>query len=424
MFNAYQQAADWLQTELPFFQKSGAAAYHPGLETTKAMLRSLGDPHQRLRFIHIGGTNGKGSSAHMLASILMKAGYRTGLYTSPHLKRITERCRIDGREMEEEDFVGFVNRMVPDLDRFKPTFFEFTTVMALDHFARKAVDVVVLEVGLGGRLDATNVIQPEVVLITNIGHDHLDIIGPDIADVAREKAGIIKPGIPVVIGEKDPRTGDIFRNRAEQAGAPIHWASDEFRIRETDGAWRLTSTSVDLRIDPDLKGLYQKKNICGVAMVVEILRRKGFDISAHHLIDGIGDTARTTGLRGRWQVIADRPMIVCDTAHNPEGLQQVATQAVETGKKLHWVLGMVADKDVAAALMTLPTSAEYYFCRASSPRSMDSRMLAQEAAKAGLTGETFETLTEALGAAKRNAGPDDLILISGSTYLVAEVDGI
>lgn len=424
MITHFAEASAFLQERLPFFQKLGASAYNPGLDKTSALLGALGNPHLEFRSVHIGGTNGKGSSAHMTAAILQSAGYKTGLFTSPHLKSVTERFRINGVPMPEDVFTAWVNRLIPMLDEIEPTYFEATVAIAFGYFRDMKVDVVVVEVGLGGRLDATNIIHPMACLITNIGHDHLDILGPGLDRVAVEKAGIIKPGVPVIIGERQPELATVFLRAADVLQAPIRFAEDLVDITTNDSADGYIARIKDriFKVSPDLKGEYQSRNIRSVIGLTEALKLAGLSISDEAIQEGIAHTMSLTGLKGRWQQLASNPMVVCDTAHNPEGIAWVAAQAAAATKgKLRWVIGLVADKDPGHLISLLPKNARYYFCQAQSPRALSAVELASLAASAGLEGEVTESVNQAVQMARSESAPEDLVLICGSNYIVAEL---
>lgn len=426
-FVSYQQAVEYLYSSLPFFQNQGASAYKPDLGNITVLLEALGYPHDGLKYIHVGGTNGKGSSSHILAAILQCSGYKTGLFTSPHLKSFTERIKINGSQISQNQVLQFVNEVFDTIEKIRPSFFEVTAAMAFNHFRKEAVDVAVIEVGLGGRLDATNVITPLVSLITNIGHDHMELLGPTLQDVAFEKAGIIKSGVPVVISERQPEIDVVFEKRANALNSRIVFASDHLTVSgdSVDKGWELRDEEDFLRINPELKGGYQKKNICGVIEVVKILRNKGFDISLDAVQRGISTSATLTGLKGRWQLLRLSPRVICDTGHNPEGISEVISQLKsEQYKTLRWIFGVVGDKPAEPVLSLLPKNAVYYFCAANNPRAMDVKILSKQAQLSGLAGKITSGVNDALALALEDADPNDLILIGGSTYVVAEVEGI
>ena len=423
----YADVLKYLYEALPMYQRVGAAAYKADLDNTIALCAALGNPERNFRSIHIAGTNGKGSTSHMLAAILQSAGYRTGLYTSPHLKEFTERIRIDGREVDRGFVVDFVDRLRPQLERIRPSFFEMTVAMAFDYFSKQQVDVAVIEVGLGGRLDSTNVITPELSVITNISWDHMALLGNTLPKIAAEKAGIIKPGVPVVVSERQEEVEEIFIGRAGKLGCDLVFASDiiqldhpshGYDVYQGGGVWLEA-------LVPDLHGAYQEKNLRGVLASVLILQELGYEISDGAIRNGLSNTTGLTGLKGRWQVIRQRPFTVCDTGHNEAGLRSVMDQLLRIPhRNLHLVIGVVNDKDISTMLNLLPRNGVYYFCQASIPRAMDARALAREAEKAGLKGTIVRDVNAALAKATAAAAPDDVIFVGGSTFVVGEVEGL
>lgn len=425
MFTDYQQALTYLYQNLPIFQRVGSAAYKADLGNTLALCETLGNPQRKFNSIHVAGTNGKGSTSHMLASVLQSAGYKTGLYTSPHLKKFTERIKINGTEVSEKFVVDFVNRIKPHIESIQPSFFEITVAMAFDYFALQRVDVAVIEAGLGGRLDSTNVITPVLSVITNISFDHKDILGDTLEKIAFEKAGIIKTTIPVVISQRQSEVENVFITKAKQQHAPLMFASDEFAITKSNTLLEVSKNgSVYLSaLLLSLKGNYQAKNLAGVLKAVEILRDRGFSIATEQLRTGLEKTVAQTGLKGRWQQLGTNPLIICDTGHNAEGVQEVVTQiSQQKFKNLFIVWGMVKDKEPDQVLSLLPQQAHYYFCQASIPRAMDAGLLKQAAGRFGLAGEVIPDVNEALSSAKSRAGSDDFIFIGGSTFVVAEIN--
>jgi len=425
----YQETLQYLYAELPMFQRVGASAYKKDLHNTIQLCQALGNPQQRFKSVHVGGTNGKGSSSHFLAAILRSQGYKTGLYTSPHLKSFTERIRIDGKEVGQDFVVAFVEKVKPLIETLKPSFFEITVAMAFDFFAEQKVDVAVIEVGLGGRLDSTNIIQPLVSLITNIGYDHKDILGETLEEIAREKAGIIKPGSPVVISEKQPEISQVFVAKANEMKSPIIFAEDQFRIE-----WKKEKQSFAVQqqrnilfplLKSELRGGYQRKNLAGVLATIDVLRELGYRIDKHAVSTGIENAVTMTGLKGRWQKLNDQPLTYCDVAHNVEGMKEVLAMIEELKfNQLHFVLGMVRDKDIRSMLSILPKSAIYYFCKADIPRGLDVQQLALMAADYELKGETCISVADAIRLARKSAHPDDMIFIGGSTFVVAEVEDL
>lgn len=423
----YTDALRYLYEALPMYQRIGAAAYKANLDNTLALCEALGNPERKFKSIHIAGTNGKGSTSHMLAAVLQSAGYRTGLYTSPHLKEFTERIRIDGREVEREFVVEFVDRMKPMLDRIRPSFFEMTVAMAFDYFVRQQVDVAVIEVGLGGRLDSTNVIVPDLSVITNISWDHMALLGNTLPKIATEKAGIIKPGVPVVVSEKQEAVEEIFIGRAGQLGCDLVFGSDIIQLdHQSNGYDVYQGGGVWLEgLVPDLKGRYQEKNLPGVLAAVLALTELGYEISNEAIKEGIARTTELTGLKGRWQVLREKPMTLCDTGHNEAGILAVLDQLRSLPhRRLHFVIGMVNDKDISKILNLLPREAVYYFCQAHIPRAMDADLLAREAAEAGLKGTVVRDVNDALAKATAEAAPDDIVFVGGSTFVVGELDDL
>lgn len=421
----YRETLDWLYTQLPMFQREGQAAYKANLDNTIRLDLHFGHPHRRFRTIHVAGTNGKGSVSHMLASILQEAGYRTGLYTSPHLKDFRERIKIDGEMIGEQYVTDFIGGNKELFDKLRPSFFEMTAAMAFKYFADCKVDIAVIETGLGGRLDSTNIITPLVSVITNVSLDHTNLLGNTVEKIAAEKAGIIKPGIPVVAGIRDKGYDYVLEQKAASTESPVEFAGDNWQTaRDEEGFYNLRHKS-GLRFDrleSELKGIYQRKNIPTVMETVLALRKRGLEISDLQIRRGIARTVRNTGLYGRWQTLAEHPLTVCDTGHNMDGIREVALQLSGCRyRRLHMVIGMTGDKDVEGMLRLLPQQAAYYFCKASIPRAMNEVVLAEKAEAAGLHGEIHPTVAEALKAARANAGDDDMIFIGGSTFVVAEV---
>ncbi len=419
----YPATLQYLYDNLPVFHRIGAVAYKPDLGNTLALCKTLGDPQYKFKSIHIAGTNGKGSSSHMIAAILQSAGYRTGLYTSPHLKEFTERIRINGAEVEQSFVVDFVRRIQPSIEIIRPSFFEITVAMAYDYFAQQEVDIAVIEVGLGGRLDSTNIITPLVSLITNISYDHKDLLGDTLPKIAFEKAGIIKRTIPVVISEHQSEVIDVFKNKAREEHAPLQVASERFTF---DGSDVFDNDVIRFaNLNPQLKGKYQRKNIPGVILAIEKLNEQGFLITDDHIKNGIEQVTSLTGLKGRWQKLGENPLMICDTGHNEAGIKEVVEQIKSVSfKKLYMVIGMVKDKDISGVLSLLPKEAYYLFCQAKLPRAMDANELFGKAKSVGLTGSVEPDVNRALHIAMEMAGRDDMIFIGGSTFVVAEIDGL
>jgi len=388
------------------YQRVGKAAYKANLNNTLKLAQYLDNPELAFKSVHVAGTNGKGSSSHMLASILQEAGYKVGLYTSPHLIDFRERIRINGVMISKRTVSAFITKHKTFFETNQLSFFEMTVGLAFDYFRKEKVDIAIIEVGLGGRLDSTNIILPEVSVITNIGLDHTQFLGNSLAEIASEKAGIIKPDIPVVIGETTQETKRVFENISEEKNAPIRFAEDE----------------TTAQYKSDLKGGYQALNQRTVLIALEELKMKGWKISESHIENGLTQVVKNTGLMGRWQILQDAPKIICDTAHNKEGLQLVIPQLIkEPFEKFHVVLGMVSDKNLDDVLPLFPKNARYYFCKPNVPRAMKAGLLKTEATKYGLNGEVFESVSSAFRIAKMQASKQDLIYVGGSTFVIAEV---
>ena len=412
------------------FSRIGTAAYKKDLTNIRLLCEILGNPQNRFRTIHVGGTNGKGSVSHMLAAILQTAGYKTGLYTSPHLHDFRERIRINGEMVPEQYIIDFTEQISPHFNSIEPSFFEISVAMAFDFFALQKVDVAVIEVGLGGRLDSTNIINPEVSVITNIGRDHMNILGNTLEEIAREKAGIIKKNIPVVIGETNSITAPIFQAKAAEENAPIVFA-DQLRFANNfnQEPHVLHLEIADhhhtdhLRLDLDLNGIYQIKNCITTLEAVHQLQLKGWTISYEQTKKAFSQVKHLTGLKGRWDVIRLSPMVVLDVGHNEDGIRQILNQlSITDFKKLHIILGMVKDKDISGVLTLLPKTAEYYFTKADIPRALPEDILASLAESEGIKGKCFPDVNKALDMALSHADREDMILVCGSVFLVGEVD--
>lgn len=426
----YVQTIEYLLTRLPLFSRIGAAAYKADLTNIRSLSSLLGNPERKFKSIHIAGTNGKGSTSHMLAAILQKAGYKTGLYTSPHLHDFRERIRINGQMIPENQVTQFVERIQPYVDRIEPSFFEITVAMAFDWFATDSADIAVIETGLGGRLDSTNIIIPEISVITNISYDHMDLLGDSLQKIAFEKAGIIKPGIPVVIGEDQEETREVFLKTAEENGSPLHFASRN----RFPGEWRTEGHFLKVQLTEthnnnkknfllDLTGQYQLKNITTVAEVVSVLNQMGYVIPDWAMQQGLKHVKTLTGLHGRWDILHENPLVITDVAHNEEGIRAIVKQIENTShEELHIIIGMVKDKSIEHILRHLPSIASYYFTRAQIPRALPETELKTRAAALGLKGKSFPDVKQALATAILNAGSKDLILICGSVFLVGEVN--
>ena len=405
-FKTYDDAVQWLFLQLPQYQRQGAAAYKPGLARTERLMAYLNNPERRFKSIHVAGTNGKGSTAHMLASVLQAAGFRVGLYTSPHLKDFRERIRINGVSIAESDVLEFVQDHAAVFKEMGLSFFEMTVGLAFDYFDRSKVDVAIIETGMGGRLDSTNVILPILSVITNIGLDHIQFLGDTHQAIAREKAGIIKHKTPVVIGQYTDQTLEVFQSISNKLNAQLIKAQDQ--VYET--------------YECDLKGAYQQLNQKTVLTALAVLKTQGFYISAQHIALGFSQVQKSTGLMGRWQTIGQRPLIICDTAHNADGLTVTMRQLDDlNAPQRHLVLGFVADKALADIFELLPKAGIYYFCAAHNPRAIEASKLEDLGSRMGLTSQTFNSVNEALSAAKSKASDQDVIYVGGSTFVVAEV---
>ncbi len=425
----YTEVIDYLYNRLPMFTRDGASAYKENLDRTIALCDAIGNPQNSYKTIHIAGTNGKGSSSHMLAAILASAGYKTGLYTSPHLVDFRERIRVNGEWIDARFVVDYVNCQKGLIEEIQPSFFEVTVALAFDYFAREQVDVAVIEVGLGGRLDSTNIIWPEVSLITNIGMDHMNILGNTLEEIALEKAGIIKSGVPVIISEKNEITAPVFAATAEKRHAPIVFADQKYSLTVQEK----TASRQVLEICEkgecrefmlDLTGSYQQKNILGVLTVVDELRKKDFNITNDILQYALANVQELTGLQGRWQTLSADPLIICDTGHNEDGIKEVIRNLEQVSyTQLHIVIGAMKDKDLDHMLSYLPKGAMYYFCAPDMPRAMEAEELEMRAATYGLHGYICGEVTHALHKAKSNYKTGDLIFVGGSNFVVAEVLG-
>jgi len=425
----YKETIEFLYIQLPVYHRIGKAAYKPDLNNALTLDKYFNHPHKKFRTIHIAGTNGKGSVSHMLASILQEAGYKTGLYTSPHLKDFRERIMINGKMIPEVEVVSFVEKNRDILISMNASFFEMSVAMAFEYFAKADVEIAVIEVGLGGRLDSTNIIDPLFSIITNIGHDHMDLLGNTLGKIAAEKAGIIKKNVPVIIGEKTYFTKNVFSEKATEMSSELLFAEDLYECNLGDlnfesfmRVYYLTSKKESVRIcsETPLGGDYQVKNLPVVACATDILRRD-LIISEDNFIRGIRNTIMNTGLQGRWQVLGKDPLIICDTGHNKEGLEFVLGQIRSIQKaKLHMVIGFVKDKDLSSVLPLFPKDATYYFTRASIPRALDESILRTEASRIGLNGDSFNNVPDAVRSAMQNTQKDDLIFIGGSTFIVAD----
>ncbi|MFB9862104.1 bifunctional folylpolyglutamate synthase/dihydrofolate synthase [Rufibacter immobilis] len=425
----YEQALEYLYQQLPMFHRIGNAAFKKSLDNIIALTQALDNPQQHFKTVHVAGTNGKGSSSSMLSAVLQAAGYKTGLYTSPHLKDFTERIRVNGEMISKEKVAQFTERHQSLFEQVKPSFFEMTVALAFEHFAQEQVDIAVIEVGLGGRLDSTNIITPLVSLITNIGLDHQSLLGNTLPEIAQEKAGIIKPGVPAVVSLTQPAVSAVFEKKAAETQSPLVFADQVYQVEAKGISGLHSSFEVyfnqqlllgDLKLS--LLGNYQKFNLPGVLATVEELRRQGFVISADHVRQGLEKVQEFTGLQGRWQVLAQEPLTICDTGHNIDGITHVVKQLLALRpKQVHFVFGAVNDKDIQSVLRLLPVSYRYYFCEAQIPRALPVQQLWEEAQFAGLKGAAYPTVQDAILSAKAHAQPDEVIFIGGSTFVVAEI---
>lgn len=424
----YQQTIDYLFSRLPMFQRVGAAAYKANLDNTISICKALGNPEKKIKCVHVAGTNGKGSSSHMLAAILQQAGYKTGLYTSPHLIDFRERIKINGKQIPKTDVVKFVENYKTIFEDIEPSFFEWTVGLAFHYFAEQEVDVAIIEVGLGGRLDSTNVIKPQCCLITNIGFDHVNLLGNTLPLIAAEKAGIIKEKIPVVISQTQLEVLSVFNTKAQNLKAPITFADKQYKVLShvfQDGLLCIEllekTTNKAQLYKLDLKGTYQIKNLQGVLTCINSLKQKGFLIEDENVLYALQHVKKLTGLMGRWQILSEKPLIITDTGHNEDGITEVVKNIERYSyKKLHMIIGVVNDKDVTSILKLLPKNATYYFCKANIPRGLPEKELFDLAKQHDLKGKKFASVALALSEAKKVAKADDLIFIGGSTFTVAD----
>lgn len=426
----YADTLNFLYTRLPMFSRIGASAYKKDLHNIIALEQANNNPHQHFKSIHIAGTNGKGSTSHMLAAILQQAGYKTGLYTSPHLRDFRERIRVNGRMIPEQVVIAFTEKMSDLIPAIEPSFFELTVAMAFDWFSQEQVDIAVIEVGLGGRLDSTNIIRPEVAVITNIGWDHMNILGNTLAEIAGEKAGIIKTGIPAVIGEALPETRPVFEKAAAANTTQLYYAQELQQVI----SWNHQDTFLEVQVQEkghtdaqqyrlDLAGAYQVKNLPGVLQTIRLLQDQGWAIDEKAIHSGLSNTKRITGLHGRWELIQQHPRVILDVGHNVDGIKAINEQLeLMNFHHLHLILGMVKDKDISKVLSLLPKQATCYFTQADIPRALPAEQLKALAASAGLQGNTYPNVNKALEQAKVHAKENDLILICGSVFLVGEVN--
>lgn len=425
----YQQTLDYLFSRLPMFSRIGAAAYKKDLDNTNRVCEKLGNPQTKFKSIHVAGTNGKGSVSHMLAAILQTAGYKTGLYTSPHLKDFRERIKVNGEMVSQQFIIEFTEKIKPLIEEIEPSFFEITVGMAFEYFAEQQVDIAIIEVGLGGRLDSTNIITPEVSVITNIGYDHMNLLGNTLPEIAGEKAGIIKKDIPAVIGETLPETLAVFEKKAAEQNAPLHFAPQKRQAL----SWKWEKHELIVEVAEknktghyvyhlDLPGIYQTKNLLTVLETCTVLEEKNWKLDHIIVQTALKQVKKLTGLHGRWEIIHHDPVIVLDVAHNEDGVKQILEQIEITNHhELHLITGMVKDKEVDKTLKLLPSTAHYYFTQANIPRALDAESLKQKAEGFGLKGKAYPDVNVALKEAKSKAKKNDLIFVFGSVFLVAEV---
>ena len=425
----YQQTLDFLFSTLPVFHRDGAIAYKPGLQNITRLCDSIGNPQRSFKCIHVAGTNGKGSTSSMLAAILQSSGYKTGLYTSPHIKNFTERIRIDGVEIAEDFVVDFVARNLRLIEDIRPSFFEITAALAFFHFAESKVDIAIIEVGVGGKFDSTNIISPILSIITNISYDHKDLLGDTLVEIAHQKAGIIKLNTPVVVSERQPEVESVFTETSLETGSALFWASDNFQLLSSilDQNIKYVEIidkirNIKRKFSIDLAGNYQEKNVMGVLQAVSILPALGFNIPEESIIAGLSKIKSLTGLTGRWHKIQENPLVIADVGHNEGGLQQTLAQVKNgTFGHLHFILGFVKDKDVSSILRMFPPNASYYFCGFSNPRGLDPQNLKLIASGVGIYGQCYQDVDSALAQCLSVASTDDFIYIGGSTFLLSDL---
>ncbi len=426
----YQEATDYLFSKLPMFQRIGGAAYKADLQNIQALNEALGHPHRAYPCLHVAGTNGKGSTCHYLASILQEAGYRVGLTTSPHLKNYTERIRINGQEISQVAVADFVTTYQNLIEQLQPSFFEVSIAMAFHHFAQEKVDIAVVEVGMGGRLDSTNIITPELSIITNIGFDHQQFLGDSLPKIAAEKAGIIKAARPVVISEYQAECFEVFVSKAQAVAASLYLAEEAYQLLSgcmEEGFQKLVfqekATGVNITLHTPLLGNYQQKNLLGVLQAIALLRQQGWEITDETLQAGVQKVVHNTGLKGRWQILQQTPLCIADVAHNAEGLAAVMQQlAAWPATRLHLVMGFMGDKDLSAMLRLLPQEAQYYFCQPQLPRALPLEALQAQLGERFPRKHFIADVNEAFRAALQNAAADEVVFVGGSSFVVAEVD--
>jgi dihydrofolate synthase/folylpolyglutamate synthase len=425
---SYKATLDFLYSQLPMYQRIGAAAFKKDLTNITELCQALGNPQDQYPVIHVAGTNGKGSTCFMLSAILQSAGLKTGLSISPHYRDFRERARINGAYIPKSFIIDFVARLRPVLETLQPSFFEMSTALSFDYFAAEGVDVAVIETGLGGRLDSTNIVKPILSVITNIGFDHMEFLGDTLPLIAAEKAGIIKSGTPVVVGEELPETKPVFAEKARMRNAPISVASENWRViplkqEANHSIFEVFHGNLQAfeALPVNLSGSFQANNIQTTLEAIEVLKKK-FPIGESHIRHGLANLRKLTGFMGRWETIGIRPSVICDSAHNPQGLEQVLRQLREMPRKhLHIVFGMVKDKNPEAVLSLLPQEATYYFCKANIPRGLEANLLMEKSMAFNLKGKAYSSVKKALQSAKQRANPEDIILVTGSIFVVAEV---
>jgi dihydrofolate synthase/folylpolyglutamate synthase len=425
----YKETLDYLFSRLPMFQRIGAAAYKANLDNTWALMNALDSPEKKIKTIHIAGTNGKGSTSHMLAAAFQQAGYKTGLYTSPHLIDFRERIKINGKMISKQAVVKFVEQHQKTFDQIEPSFFEWTVALAFDYFSRKKVDIAIVETGLGGRLDSTNVIHPELSIITNISFDHMNLLGATLPLIATEKAGIIKENTPVLIGETQKEIKPVFTSKAKIGHSPLFFADELISVKSVKQIHKKNDLFLEMNFNEstkkiicDLPGLYQTRNIKTVLSAIAIINSTtAFKINSKQIVAALKNVKSQTGLMGRWQILKNKPLVIADTGHNEAGIKEVIKNIKNTKhEKLHFVLGMVNDKEVDKILQLLPKKAIYYFCKASIPRALDEALLKENAQQFNLKGNCYTNVQDALFAALQIASTKDLIFIGGSTFTVAD----
>ena len=400
----YESVVRYLLRKLPIYQRKGVSAYKKDIGNIVKATKRLDNPQKKFRSIHIAGTNGKGSVAHMIASVLQEAGLKTGLYTSPHLKDFRERIKVNGKMISKKDVVTFVSNYKSIFEDLEMSFFEMTVAMAFNHFSKTQVDIAIIECGLGGRLDSTNIIKPIISVITNVGLDHTNLLGKTLDKIAKEKAGIIKENVPIIIGRNQQEIKKLFMSTAKSKNSPIYFTKNAERI------------------NTDLKGEYQKENYSTTLEIIKLLKKYGWKISEEQVQRGLNNVIKNTGLLGRWQILSEKPLTICDTAHNEDGIKSIIKQIKKINyNNLHFVFGTVNDKDIVRILNLLPKEAIYYFCKSNVPRSMNHTVLKAKAESVGLIGHCFSTVKKALEKAQAKAEKEDLIFITGSTFVVAEI---